>query len=191
MITTFYQNAFPTIPLDENYILREQMLSDTEEFFRYYTDPDVGKYILASKPASLLEASHEVQHCRNLFYSKQGIYWTIAKKSDNKMIGAIGLYINNMHHRGEICYDLSRDYWRQGITAKAIMAVVDYAFKNMNILRIEAVTQKDNTASIALLKKLNFHHEGTLKKYRYYNNHAWDIEMFSVTPEMTSEMIAK
>ncbi len=181
MITDFYQKPFPTIDLDETYILREQMLSDTEDFFGYYTDPDVGKYILAAKPVSLLEASNEVQYCRNLFYTKQGIYWTIAKKSDNKMIGAIGLYINNMHHRAEICYDISKDYWRKGITAKSILAVVNCAFKQLDIIRVEAVTQKINIASVKLLEKVGFHHEGTLKQYRYYNNKAWDIEMYSMT----------
>lgn len=183
MTLSFYQHAFPTLDLDDHYILREQTLEDTEAFFRYYTDPDVGKYILASKPATLLEASKEVQYCRNLFYSKQGIYWTIAKKSDNQMIGAIGLYLNNMHHRGEITYDLSPDYWRQGIMQKTIQAVVDYAFREMKLLRIEAVTRHDNIASTALLKKLGFVHEGTLRQYRYYNGKAWDIEMFAITPK--------
>lgn len=180
MITAFYQKPFPVIDFDEHYILREQTLADTEDFFRYYTDPEVGKYILASKPASLLEASQEVQYCRNLFYTRQGVYWTIAKKSDQRMIGAIGLYINNTHHRGEITYDLAREYWRQGIVTRAMFSVIDYAFRHMNIIRIEAVTQKDNIASVNLLKKLNFQHEGTLKKYRYYNDRAWDIEMFSI-----------
>ena len=183
MITNFYQQPFPTIELDGKYILREQSLEDTENFFRYYTDPEVGKYILASKPVTLLEASKEVQYCRNLFYTKQGIYWTIAKKSDNQMIGAIGLYVNNTHHRAEITYDLSRDYWRKGIMKKAIQAVINYAFTEMKLLRLEAVTRHDNNASIALLKKLKFVHEGTLRNYRYYNGKAWDIEMFAIVPK--------
>ena len=183
MITTCYQQPFPTIDLDDDYILREQSLEDTEAFFRYYTDPEVGKYILASKPATLLEASKEVQYCRNLFYSRQGIYWTIARKSDNQMIGAIGLYANNMHHRAEITYDLSRDYWRQGIMKKTITAVVHHAFKKMGFLRIEAVTRHDNIASMTLLKKCGFTHEGTLLNYRYYNNRIWDIEMFAIIPK--------
>lgn len=183
MNLNFYHQPFPIIDLDDQLILREQTLEDTEAFFRYYTDPAVGQYILATKPATLLEASKEVQYCRNLFYSKQGIYWTIAKKSDNEMIGAVGLYMNNMHHRAEITYDLSQTYWRQGIMLKAIQAVVDYAFKHMKLVRIEAVTRSENIASMALLEKAGFTHEGTLCKYRYYNDRAWDIEMFAITPE--------
>ena len=181
MNLNFYQEPFPTIDLDDQYILREQSLEDTEAFFRYYTDPEVGQYILATKPATLLEASKEVQYCRNLFYSKQGIYWTIAKKSDNQMIGAVGLYANTMHHRAEITYDLSRDYWRQGIMLKTIQAVVDYALKHMKLMRVEAVTRHENIASMSLLKKAGFVYEGKLSKYRYYNNRAWDIEMFAIT----------
>ena len=181
MMSNIYQQPFPTIDLDDQYFLREQTLEDTENFFRYYTDPEVGKYILASKPVTLLEASKEVQYCRNLFYSKQGIYWTIAKKSDNQMVGAIGLYMNNTHHRAEITYDLSRDYWRKGITLKAINTVVKHAFTHMNISRIEAVTRHENIASMTLLKKAGFTHEGTLKSYRYYNGKTWDIEMFAIT----------
>ena len=182
-IVHFYQNSFPTIEFDEQYILREQKLEDTEAFFRYYTDHEVGQYILATKPATLLEASKEVQYCRNLFYSKQGVYWAIAKKSDNEMIGAIGLYMNNMHHRAEITYDLGKPYWRQGIMKKAMQAVIDYAFREMKLLRIEAVTRNENTASIQLLKHLGFAHEGTLKNYRFYNDRAWDIEMFAIVPK--------
>jgi len=177
----FYQHPFPIISLDGDYLLREQSLEDTEDFFRYYTDPEVGKYILATKPTSLLEASREVQYCRNLFYTKQGIYWTIAKKSDNRMIGAIGLYANHTHHRAEITYDLSRDYWRQGITKKAIIAVVEFALQTMQLSRIEAVTRHENLPSIAVLKSAGFTYEGTLKQYRHYDGKSWDVEMLSIT----------
>jgi ribosomal-protein-alanine N-acetyltransferase len=183
MILSFYQHPFPTIDLDDTYILREQTMEDTEAFFRYYTNPAVGQYILATKPATLLEASKEVQYCRNLFYSKQGIYWTIARKSDNEMIGAIGIYMNNTHHRGEITYDLSQDYWRQGIMQKTINAVVKHALTEMKLLRIEAVTRIENTASIELLKKCGFKHEGKLRNYRYYNDQVWDVDMFAIIPE--------
>lgn len=183
MNVNFYQQPFPTLDLDDQYLLREQMLEDTEAFFRYYTDPEVGQYILAAKPATLLEASKEVQYCRNLFYSKQGVYWAIAKKSDNEMIGAIGLYVNNTHHRAEITYDLAKEYWRNGITRKAILAVTQFVFKNMDIARIEAVTRHENSASMALLKSCGYTYEGTLKNYRYYNGKTWDVEMFAITKE--------
>src|SRR3990167_3685021 len=109
MIDAFYNACFPLLDVDENFRLREQLPEDTEAFFRYYTDPEVARYILASNPKNLMEASAEIHYCRNLFQYKRGIYWTIAHKEDDRMIGSIGLYINNQHYRAEICYDMARE----------------------------------------------------------------------------------
>lgn len=184
MISSFYNEKFPVLDMDETFFLREQMVEDTEPFFEYYTNPEVARHILATNPKNLAEASAEIHYCRNLFKYKRGIYWTLARKEDDRMVGAIGLYINNQHYRAEICYDIARPYWNKGIMTKALRCIIDYCFNNVNINRIEAITTKENLASIALLKKLGFEHEGALKNYRYFNGKSHDIEMFSITPDM-------
>jgi ribosomal-protein-alanine N-acetyltransferase len=188
MVNKLYNEKFPVLDVDENFILREQTIEDTDAFYAYYTDPEVARYILASNPKNLAEASAEIHYCRSLFTYKRGIYWTLARKSDNYMIGAIGLYINNQHLRAEICYDLSRQYWNQGIMTKALQRIMQFCFNNIGINRIEAITLKDNNASIAILEKLGFRHEGCMKNYRYHNGRSHDIEMFALTPEMANNL---
>lgn len=180
----FYQKPFPTFDLDDQYYLREQSLDDTSAFFEYYAEPVVSRYILANTPNSLTDAMNEIHYCRNLFYQRGGIYWAIARKSDNRMVGAVGLYINNQHNRAEICYDLHKDYWRQGIMSRAIKKVMDFAFEHIAVERIEAVTVKENIASMAILKKLGYLYEGTLHNYRQYEGRAHDIEIFATTPTL-------
>ncbi|WP_244897166.1 GNAT family N-acetyltransferase [Candidatus Coxiella mudrowiae] len=68
--------------------------------------------------------------------------------------------INNQHYRAEICYDLSRDYWDRGIMTKALRKVIEFCFKKIAVPRIEAITLKENSASIATLKKTGFSWEG-------------------------------
>lgn len=163
------------------------MIKDTEAFFDYYTDPQVAQYILASNPRNLTEASAEVHYCRNLFKHKRGIYWSLARKEDDRMIGAVGLYINNHHYRAELCYDMARSYWKKGIMTKALQAVLELCFNQIGINRIEAITLNENVASMALLKKLGFVHEGALKNYRYFNGKSHDVEMFALTPEIAAQ----
>jgi len=182
MLTAFYERPFPEIDIDDDYYLREQSVEDTQDFFEYYgSDPEVFKHILATPPTTLAEASSELHYCRNLFYEKTGIYWSLVSKKDKKMIGAVGLYINNQHHRAEICYDLHQKYWRQGIMSRAIKAITDYAFQHMDIYRVEAVTLKENVPSIEILKKLGYVYEGTLYSYRYFKGEPRDVECLAIT----------
>lgn len=183
MINDLYHLKFPTFDVDENFILREHISEDAEAFFAYYTDPEVARYILATNPKTLAEAAAEINYCRSLFTYKRGIYWTLARKSDNYMIGAIGLYINNQHFRAEICYDLSRQYWNQGLMTKALKRVLDFSFEQ-GLTRIEAITLQQNVASMTLLEKLGFVHEGCLKNYRFHAGRSHDVEMFGLTPEI-------
>ena len=182
MNSNFYQKPFPVLEIDDQYSLREQTLNDTHAFFEYYTNPDVSRYILANIPKNLTEAMNEIHYCRNLFYHKGGIYWAISRKSDNRMIGAVGIYINNQHSRGEICYDLHKTYWRRGIMCSAIEIVMEFAFQQIKLDRLEAVTVKENIPSMAILKKIGYTHEGTLHNYRQHDGRPHDVELFGITP---------
>lgn len=191
MISEFYNRPFPIIDINEHFHLREHKAKDTESFFEYYTDSEVCRHILATIPNSVNEAAQEIQYCKNLFYQRRGAYWALADKSENCMIGAIGLYINNQHHRAEICYDLKKEYWRKGLMSKAILSVIQYAFSQMHIFRIEALTVASNEASTGILQKLGFLHESTLKNYRYFKNQPHDVEMYGITPEALEQHLVK
>ena len=183
MLIQCYQQPLPQLRVNEDYILREQSLNDTDAFFRYYADPNVSKHILATIPTNIAQAQEEIQYCRHLFYLKRGMYWTIADAKTNEMIGAIGLYINNQHHRAEICYDLAMSHWRKGIMSAAMCTVINHCFQKMEIVRLEAVTIKANIPSIAILEKLGFKHEATLKNYRYFKDRPHTVELFGLTPD--------
>lgn len=185
MIRAFYTQPFPKLAVDDDFYLREQRLEDTADFFKYYTHPEVARHILATSPQTHEDARKEIQACQNLFRQKQGIYWSLMSKADGLMIGAIGLYINNLHHRAEICYDLSHDYWGKGIMTTALKHVVNFAFEQIKVERIEALTTQTNAASIALLKKLGFTREGTLKHYRYFKGRSHDVEMYALINDKT------
>ena len=180
MINDFFSAPFPTLDVDNEFLLREQDTQDAEAFLAYYSHKNVGQHILAAKPDNLADARTEIHYCQSLFPYHKGIYWTLASKHNNQMIGAIGIYVNIQHKRGEICYDLNHHYWNQGIMTRAMRVVIDFCFNKMGLVRLEASTLQKNSASIALLKKLNFQFEGTLKKYRYYNHAFHDIQMYAL-----------
>ena len=172
-------NNFPILKIND-YILREQEEDDLNDFFYYFSNPDVNKYILCEPVTSIEDARKELYYWRNLYYDNKGIYFAIATKKDNKMIGSIGINnINNTHQRAELSYDLAKEYWGKGIMTQAINKLTKYIFLNSNINRIEAFIATDNKASEFLLKKCNFTLEGTLRQHRSHLGNKVDVFIFS------------
>lgn len=176
----FAQKNFPVIDLGD-YILREKRDSDVENFFRYYTDPEVNKFIMCEMPRDLEDARRELNYWRNVFYQNDGIYFAIARKDNDQLIGSIGLTTyNSYHNRIELSYDLAKEYWRMGICNAAIRAVIKYGFEQLRINRIEAFTSTENIPSKNLLLKCGFALEGILRQHRYHRGNYVDAYSFSL-----------
>ncbi len=170
---------FPVIDLGD-IILREKQESDVEDFFHYYSNPRVNQYILCEIPKNLDQAKQELLYWRGAFYRNDGIYFAIATKHDNRMIGAIGLTTHNTYHqRIELSYDLSEEFWHQGIMTHAVAAITEFGFKEYQVNRIEAFTATGNIASKKLLLRSGFKFEGTLRQHRYHRGTYVDADSFS------------
>ncbi len=172
---------FPEIDLG-HYLLREQQESDVADFFAYYSNPSVNRYILCDIPSDLETARRELYFWRNIFYRNDGIYFAIADKNDNgRMIGTIGLSGHNTYNsRIEISYDLNQNYWGYGIMSACVRHVVEYAFREFKVNRVEAYTAIDNAASKNLLLRANFTLEGILRQHRYHKGNYVDVYSFSL-----------
>lgn len=183
MYDIFLKNNFPVIDLGD-YILREQNMNDVEDFHNYYTDPEVNRHIVSDIPSSLEESRYELRYWINVFYDKSGIYFGIARKDNNRLIGTIGITsFNRIHNRAEVSYDLAKEYWQKGIMTKALKALIKYCFETLKINRLEAYALPENVASRALLKSCNFTFEGELKQHRYHHGQYKDIGIFSLVYE--------
>ncbi len=177
------QKVFPIIDLGD-FVLREKCDADVEDFFAYYADPEVNKFILCEIPHDLESARRELHYWRNVFYQNDGIYFAIADKANDRMIGSIGLTSYNAYQsRIEISYDLACEYWGRGIMTKAIKAVLKYAFENFyygRVNRIEAFASTNNETSKHLLLKTGFVLEGILRQHRYHRGAYVDVCAFSM-----------
>ncbi len=174
------QKTFPIIDIGD-FILREKRESDVEDFFNYYSDPKVNEFILCEIPSDLSQARVELLYWRGVFYRNDGIYFAIADKNEDRLIGAIGLSTyNSYHNRIELSYDLGSKYWGRGIMTAAIKATVKYGFEHLRVNRIEAFVSTSNIPSKNLLLKCGFVIEGILRQHRYHRGNYVDVYSFSL-----------
>ena len=92
----------------------------------------------------------------------RGSLWAVDQKGSSETIGYCGLfYFPDICGQAEIevGYRLARDYWGHGYATEAVCAVRDHAFYSLNISRLIAMIDPQNTASINVAEKAGFYYE--------------------------------
>ena len=81
-------------------------------------------------------------------------------------IGGIGLTLRggDLQHSAELGYWLGKAFWGRGIATAAARAVTGYAFRDLGLLRIDALVLTENMPSIRVLEKVGFQREGLLRQ---------------------------
>jgi len=98
----------------------------------------------------------------------------VAMKEDGRVVGWCGLGpLEFAPEEIEIYYGLLPDFWNQGITTEAAIAVLDFAFKATKLERIVAIVRPENGASIRVIEKMGLVYqkilEGLPEKYRWFD----------------------
>ena len=86
---------------------------------------------------------------------------------DDQIVGGIGLDANPSgvaacEHSAEIGYWLGEAYWGRGIVTEALIAMSEWAFRELNLVRLYAKVFARNQASARVLEKAGYIFEGRL-----------------------------
>jgi ribosomal-protein-alanine N-acetyltransferase len=84
---------------------------------------------------------------------------------DGTLAGVIGLDMrNDVYQKAPLMgYWLGETYWGSGIMPQAVRLMVNYAFTQMDIVRLQAGVFSNNPRSMRVLEKAGFVKEGILK----------------------------
>ena len=166
-------------PLDRADVhLRPLRPDDAEAWFAYLSDPLVTEL-----------TSYDVRHVTDVstMIESQGQLprWAIARQSDDMLIGTCGFHSWSVKdRRGEIGYDLARDYWHRGIATDALAATLRSAFATTDLNRAEALVMVENIASQRVLEKCGFQQEGRLRQLRNCRGTFRDFYLYSRLREL-------
>ena len=166
----------------ERLLLRKLAGQDVSDVFEIYSDPEVMLYFDDRYAfEELSEAEQMISGYNNAIRDKNGMRWGIVLKENGKLIGTCGFHaISDYHKRIEIGYDLNRNYWRNGYMSEALSLIIDHAYNNSEVNRIEAFVETPNKASRSLLEKLGFRTEGTLREHEMCRGKLIDIQLLGL-----------
>ncbi len=152
--------------------------------FDYLSDQDVVKPMGLDPFETVKDVWDEISWYSSIYEVGTGIRWGITLKDSGKMIGSCG-FLNRIpkHYRAEVGYEISKEYWGQGIASKALEAVVKYGYHHLQLERIEALIEPSNVPSQRLVEKQGFLKEGLLRHYEFARGTFDDLYMYSIIKE--------
>ena len=103
-------------------------------------------------------------------------------KNDGALIGTINLFqvLRGSLQSAIIGYFLDKNHNGKGYTTEAVKLLVEYAFKELKLHRIEAGVMPHNIGSIRVLEKSGFHKEGIALKNVKINGKWEDHQVLAI-----------
>lgn len=166
-------------------ILRPMRDSDAEAVFAIFGDDETCRHFLAQAQrgyASVAEArANVIDWAARQFQHRAGLRWALTQRGDDTLIGTAGYnFWDQPNHRADIGYDLNRALWGRGLMPEAMHAILHFGFGTMMLHRVEADVTSGNAASVRVLEKCGFAHEGTLRERYWCNGRYFDHLQFGL-----------
>lgn len=135
--------------------------TDLELAIQLWGEKDVTRFICATGEFTqqniLDRLSAEINNIRK--YQVQ--YWPIFDLKTGELIGCCGLRLfKSEQHSYEIGFHLRKLYWGQGYAFEAATRVIQYAFTELNAVKLYAGHHPENIGSKKLLTRLGFQYIG-------------------------------
>ncbi len=161
-------------------LLRSFHDADLESFVDYRSDPQVARYQGWDAPYSVARAMEFVEEMKHKRPGAQGEWYQIALelKAGGQMIGDCAFHVLAEDARqAEIAFTLSRAHQGHGYATEAVTRLLDYLFQDLDLHRVRAICDAENSASAKLLERIGMRREGSFVENIWFKGQ-WGSEFY-------------
>jgi ribosomal-protein-alanine N-acetyltransferase len=139
----------------ERLIVRPYTIDDLNHFFRLNGDEDVMRYI---RPAQTLEQTKVfLQKIIADYDIRPGMgRWAMFLKADHQFAGSFAIIPIESSTQLQLGYALIKENWGKGYASESVKGGLQYAFEQLYLPEIAAVTYPENIPSQKVLLKNGF-----------------------------------
>ena len=155
--------------------------ADLPALFEVNGDAEVTRFLPYATWESPASGNAWYQRMMDLQATGTALQFVVVDKAAGKAIGTRLLFRHDeASARAELGFVLGRRYWGGGYMTEALTALIDCAFENMGMRRLEAEANPRNSASGKLLTRLGFVREGLARQRWVSKGAAHDVESYGL-----------
>lgn len=165
-------------------ILRPFDEGDAEAVYAYASNPNMTRFTLWDTHRSIDDSLFFVRDYAQARYQEHVPEpLGIVRKGDpdRLVVGALGCFWTSKPDGVmELGYNVAEAYWGRGFATEAAARLLEHAFEQYAVHRIQARLVVENTASACVARKLGMTCEGTLRGSLLRRGRRQDVQMFSI-----------
>lgn len=165
----------------ERVLIRIVEESDLDAIFKVHSNDAVTRFLPYDTWQEMADANSWYERAKGRHADQSAMQFVIAEKHSGTAIGTCLLFnIDAGSGRAEIGYSLGRDYWGAGYMQEALSALLDCAFGELGLRRLEAQIDPRNLSSGKLVTRLGFKKEGLLRQRSVMKGEVNDTDFYGL-----------
>ncbi len=171
----------PKLIESERVGVRLTLESDLPALLALNGDAEVTRFLGFAPWQTLADAEAWFQRISAQQATGSALEFVIVAKASGSVIGRCSLFaFDEANAQAGIGYVLGRAHWGQGYMRETLTALIDCAFLELGLRRLEATVEAPNIASTWLLQRLGFTREGVLRERWISHGEPVDAEVYGL-----------
>jgi RimJ/RimL family protein N-acetyltransferase len=135
-------------------ILRPFCESDLDGYAAMCADPQVMQFLGDRKPLTRAEAWRSMAMMVGHWQLRGYGMWAVVERASGEFVGRIGPWFPEGWPGFEVGWILRREFWGRGFATEAGRASIQYAFTELDQLRVISLIDPNNTNSIRVAERV-------------------------------------
>lgn len=162
-----YRPEIPHILETPRCFLRLPGPEHATDLLAVYGHGETMEFMQRPPASSIVECLDMIEGWEEEFTSNISFRWGIFLRDDpGHLVGTAALhYWSPANETVELGADLHRDLWGRGVITEITSRLIQCAFQDLKVNRLELRCDPDNIGSVVIARKFGFTFEGTLREY--------------------------